>query len=197
MQIKLSPDDIETIIREADAAARRLRRRLQLQTCDREDLGQDLLVDLLRRLPAFDPSRGSIGAFAGLILRNQSSRIARQHHQVRRAQCGTMLSLDAPIAGGTEPLGSLLAEADGLAALHGRDLSATEDADLRHDLARVLGDLPEDARTLCAALGTCAIAEIVGRTGTSRSALYRHVAQLRLDLAMRGFGARWDGSRAA
>jgi RNA polymerase sigma-70 factor (ECF subfamily) len=90
-----------------------------------------------------------------------------------------------------------LAEADGLAAWHGQDLSTAEDADLRHDLARALGDLPEDARTLCAALGTCAIAEIVGRTGTSRSALYRHIAQLRLDLAMRGFGAQWDGSRAA
>lgn len=197
MQIELSPDDIETIIREADTAARRLRRRLQLQTCDREDLGQDLLVDLLRRLHAYDPSRGSIGAFAGLILRNQSSRIAMRHHQSRRAQCGTILSLDAPIAGGTEPLGCLLAEADGLAAWHGQDLNAAVDADLRHDLARALGDLPEDARTLCAALGTCAIAEIVGRTGTSRSALYRHIAQLRLDLAMRGFGAERDGSKAA
>jgi DNA-directed RNA polymerase specialized sigma24 family protein len=197
MQIELSPDDIETIIREADTAARRLRRRLQLQTCDREDLGQDLLVDLLRRLSAYDPSRGSIGAFAGLILRNQSSRIAIGHHHARRAQCGTLLSLDAPIAGGTEPLGCLLAEADGLPAWHGQGPSAADDADLRHDLARALGDLPEDARTLCAALGTCAIAEIVDRTGTSRSAVYRHVAQLRLDLAMRGFGAQWDGSRAA
>jgi RNA polymerase sigma-70 factor (ECF subfamily) len=197
MQIKLSSNDIETIIREADAATGRLRWHLQLPTCDREDLGQDLLVDLLRRLPAYDPSRGSIGAFAGLILRNQSSRIAIRHRQVRRAQCGTLLSLDAPIAGGTEPLGCLLAEADGLAAWHGQNPSAADDADLRHDLARALGDLPEDARTLCAALGTCAIAEIVDRSGTSRSALYRHIAQLRLDLAMRGFGAQWDGSRAA
>lgn len=68
---------------------------------------------------------------------------------------------------------------------------ATGDAELRHDLARALGDLPEDARELCAALGTCAIVELVGRTGISRSALYRHIARLRLDLAMRGFGARW------
>lgn len=37
MQIKLSPDDIETIISEADSAARRLRRRLGLPACDRED----------------------------------------------------------------------------------------------------------------------------------------------------------------
>lgn len=197
MQIELSPDDIETIIREADAAASRLRRRLQLPTCDREDLGQDLLVDLLRRLPSFDTSRGSIGAFANIVLRNQSSRIAIRHHRQRRAQCGTMLSLDAPIDGGTEPLGRLLAESDGLAAWHGQDPSAAEDTDLHHDLARALGDLPEDERALCAALGTCAIAEIVSSPGISRSALYRHIAQLRLDLAMRGFGAQWDGSRAA
>ena len=59
MQIELSPDDIETIISEADSAARRLRRRLGLPACDREDLGQDLLIDLLRRLPAFEIGRAS------------------------------------------------------------------------------------------------------------------------------------------
>lgn len=39
MQIELSPDDIETIIREADAGAQRLRRKLCLPVCEREDLG--------------------------------------------------------------------------------------------------------------------------------------------------------------
>lgn len=197
MQIELSPDDIETIIREADAAAQRLWHKLCLPVCEREDLGQDLLIDLLRRLPAYDPSRGSIGAFANIVLRNQSSRIAIRHHRQRRMQGGTVLSLDVPVSGATEPLGCLLAEADGLAAWHGQDRSATDDADTVHDLARVLGGLPEEARGLCAALGTCAVAEIVERTGTSRSALYRHIARLRLDLAMRGFGAEWDGSKAA
>ncbi len=192
-----SPPTIETIIREADAAARHLRRRLCLPTAEREDLGQDLLVDLLRRLPAFDPSRGSLGAFAGLILRNQASRIAIRHHQQRKAQGGSLLSLELPLAGSYEPLGCLLSEADGLAAWHGQNRCAVEDAELRCDLARALGDLPDDVRGLCVALGTCAIAEIVSREGISRSALYRHVAQLRLDLAMRGFGARWDGSKAA
>lgn len=197
MHPPISRYHLACILAEADVAARRLHRRLCGPAADLDDLRQDLLIDLIRRLPAFDASRGSIGAFANIVLRNQSSRIAMRIYRERRAQGGTVLSLDAPIAGGTEPLGCLLAEADGLAAWHGRDLSAAEDADLRHDLARALGDLPEDARTLCAALGTCAIAEIVGHTGTSRSALYRHIAQLRLDLAMRGFGAQWDGSRAA
>lgn len=197
MRIELSPEDVEIIIREADAAARRLRRKLSLPICDREDLGQDLLVDLLRRLRAHDPARGGIGAFANIILRNHSSRIAIRHHRQRRAQGGAVLSLDAPVSGGTEPLGCMLAAADGLAAWHGQDRSAMDDAEDRHDLARALGDLPDDVRGLCAALGTCAVPEIVSRNGISRSALYRHIARLRLDLAMRGLGAEWDGSKAA
>lgn len=197
MHPPISPADLATLIAEAAVAARRLHRRLVLPAADLDDLGQDLLADLICRLPGFDSRRGSIGAYANIILRNQSSRIAMRHHRRRRAQGGTLLSLDVPIAGTTEPLGGLLAETDGLGAWHGQDLCATEDAELRHDLARALGDLPEEARTLCAALGSCAIAEIVARTGTSRSALYRNIARLRLDLAMRGFGARWDGSQAA
>lgn len=108
-----------------------------------------------------------------------------------------MLSLDVPVAGGSEPLGHVLAEADGLAAWHGQDRCRSEDAELRHDLAHVLGALPEDARTLCTALGTCAIADLARRDGISRSAFYRRLARLRLEFAMRGLGARWDTSRAA
>ena len=197
MHHPISPADLATLISEAAVAARRLHRKMVLPAADLDDLRQDLLVDLICRLPGFDARRGSIGAFANIVLRNQSSRIAMRIHRQRRAQGGTVLSLDAPIAGGTEPLGCMLTEADGLAAWHGQNRCAAEDADLHHDLARAVGDMPEDARTLCVALGTCAIAEIVSRTGTSRSALYRHIALLRLDLAMRGFWARWDGLRAA
>jgi RNA polymerase sigma-70 factor (ECF subfamily) len=193
----ISPDDLATLIDEAAIAARRLHRKLLLPGADLDDLRQDLLVDLICRLPGFDARRGSIGAFANIVLRNQSSRIAIRHHRQRRAQGGTVLSLDAPVSGGTEPLGCMLAEADGLAAWHGQDRSAVDDADTLHDFARVLGGLPEEARGLCAALGTSAVAEIVERTGTSRSALYRQIARLRLDLAMCGLGAEWDGSKAA
>ncbi len=197
MHPPMTPADLSTLIDEAAIAARRLHRKLVLPAADHDDLRQDLLVDLICRLPGFDARRGSIGAFANIVLRNQSSRIAIRHHRQRRAQGGTVLSLDAPVAGGIEPLGCLLAETAGLAAWHGQDIGANEDVELRHDIARVLGDLPEDARHLCAAFGSCAVAEIVDRAGISRSALYRHIARLRLDLAMRGFGARWDGSRAA
>lgn len=197
MHPPITPADLSTLIAEADAAACRLRRKLVLPAVDHDDLRQDLLVDLICRLPGFDKRRGSIGAFANVVLRNQCSRIAIRHHRQRRAQGGTVLSLDVPVAGSAEPLGCLLAETDGLAAWHGQDRCAAADVETRHDLARALADLPEDVRGLCTALGTCAVADLIGRDGISRSALYRRLARLRLELAMRGLGGRWDASRAA
>jgi len=61
-------------------------------------------------------------------------------HRQRRAQGETVLSLDTPVAGGTEPLGCMLAETDGLAAWHGQNRCSVNDADLRHDLGRALGE---------------------------------------------------------
>lgn len=120
MQPRISPSDITILIDEADRAARRLRRKLALPAADLDDLRQDLLLDLICRLPGFNKRRGSIGAFAGLVLRNQSSRIAIRYHRQRRAQGGALLSLDAPIAGTRETVGDTLTEDDGLAALHGQ-----------------------------------------------------------------------------
>ena len=197
MQIKLTPTDIETIIREADQAARHLRRRLQLPLCDREDLGQDLLVDLLRRLPAFDPTRGTIGAFAGLVLRNQASRIAIRHHQQRRAQGGTLLCLDAPRDGTRDPLCDTLSDADSLAAWHGQNTSAIDHADTHNALQAALSKLLPDDRQFCAALAHRPVSALVTEGFGSRSALYRRLAELRHVLTAYGLGPAWDDLAAA
>ena len=197
MQIELSPDDIETIVREADGAARRLRRRLCLQVCEREDLGQDLLIDLLRRLPAFDPARGSLGAFAGLVLRNQSSRIAMRDHRQRRAQGGTMLSLEVPLAGTREPVGDTLTEDDGLAAWHGQTSCAAAVTELHLALQAALARLPAEDRRFCAALAHRPVIALATEGFGSRSALYRRLADLRHVLTAHGLGPAWDDLAAA
>ena len=124
MHPPITPTDLSTLIAEADAAARRLRRKLVLPAADNDDLRQDLLVDLICRLLGFDARRGSIGAFANIVLRNQSSRIAMRHHRQRRAQGGSLLSLEVPLAGTREPVGDTLTEDDGLAAWHGQTCCA-------------------------------------------------------------------------
>jgi len=197
MQIELSPDDIETIIREANAAAQRLRRKLCLPVYEREDLGQDLLVNLLRRLPAYDPSRGSIGAFAGIVLRNQSSRIAMRHHRQRRAQGGSLLSLDVPLAGSREPVGDTLNEDDGLAAWHGQTCCAAAVTELHHALQAALARLPDEDRHFCAALALRSVTALAAEGFGSRSALYRRLADLRHVLTAHGLGPAWDDLAAA
>ena len=177
-------------------AARRLRRRLCLPLCEREDLGQDLLIDLLRRLPAYDPSRGSIGAFAGIVLRNQSSRIAMRHHRQRRAQGGSLLSLEVPLTGTREPVGETLTEDDGLAAWHGQTCCAAF-TELCHAMETALARLPAEDRRFCAALAHRPVTTLATEGFGSRSTLYRRLADLRHVLTAHGLGPVWDDLAAA
>ena len=198
MHPPISRHHLARILDEADVAACRLHRRLCLPAADLDDLRQDLLIDLICRLPAFDASRGSIGAFAGIVLRNQASRIALRLHRDRWSGRGTLVSLDAPLRPDTtDTFGDTLSQSDGLAAWHGQDCDDLARTNLRHDLARVLGQLAPAARIFCAALGQCPLRDLVAQGVGSRSALYRRTGELRFDLTARGLGPAWDGFRAA
>jgi len=192
-----TPADLSTLIVEAEAAARRLRRKLVLPAADLDDLRQDLLVDLICRLPGFDARRGSIGAFANIVLRNQSSRIAMRHHRQRRAQGGRLLSLDAPLPGSRVPVGETLGEADGLAAWHGQPCCAATATELQHDLQTALARLPADDLRFCAALAHRQVTALAAEGFGSRSALYRRIANLRNVLTAHGLGPVWDDLAAA
>lgn len=197
MHPPMTPTDLSTLIAEADAAARRLRRKLVLPAADYDDLRQDLLVDLICRLPSFDARRGSIGAFANIVLCNQSSRIAMRHLRQRRAQGGTLLSLEVPLAGTREPVGDTLTEDDGLAAWRGQTCCAAAVTELHHTLQAALARLPAEDRRFCAALAHRPVTALTAEGFGSRSALYRRLAELRHVLTAHGLGPAWDDLAAA
>ncbi len=197
MHPPITSADLSTLIAEADTAARRLRRKLVLHAADHDDLRQDLLVDLICRLPGFDARRGSIGAFANIVLRNQSSRIAMRHHRQRRAQGGSLLSLEVPLAGAREPVGDTLTEKDGLAAWHGQACCAAAVTELHHALQAALARLPAEDRRFCAALAHRPVTALAAEGFGSRSALYRRLADLRHVLTAHGLGPAWDDLAAA
>jgi DNA-directed RNA polymerase specialized sigma24 family protein len=197
MHPPITPADLSTLIAEADAAARRLRRKLVLPAADHDDLRQDLLVDLICRLPGFDARRGSIGAFANIVLRNQSSRIAMRHHRERRAQGGSLLSLELPLAGTREPVGDTLTEEDGLAAWHGQTCCAATATELHHAVQAALARLPAEDRRFCCALAHRSVTALAAEGFGSRSALYRRLADLRHVLTAHGLGPAWDDLAAA
>ena len=185
MHPPISRSDLVTMLDEADAAAARLRRRLRLPRTDLDDLRQELLLDLIRRLPAFDANRGSIGAFAGIVLRTQASRIAARVARERRATGGRMLSLDERGDDGTT-LGDRLGEADGLSTWHGHCVAVEAAIDARLDLARALGALHARDLRLCAAVTQCPVRVLAQRGLGSRATLYRRLRELRCALAAHG-----------
>lgn len=192
MHPPISPADLATLIDEADLAARRLHRKLALPAADLDDLRQDLLVDLICRLPGYDACRGSIGAFANTVVRNQSARIALRHHRQCQAQHGPLLSLELPLSGSSVPVGETLADGDGLAAWHGQYRGAAAKLEARLALSRALARLPETDRRFCAALADRSVSALAAEGFGSRSALYRRLADLRLVLTAHGLGPAWD-----
>ena len=188
--------DLHILLQKADAAARRLQRKLRLPHADLDDLRQDLLVDLIRRLPAFDARRGTIGGFVRLILRNHSARIAMRVARERTAWGGPLLSLDVAL-GHAGTLGDRLGERSGLAAWY-EQRSATEAAvERRLDLSRALGALCAKDRALCAGIIQSSVGELANREFGSRTALYRRIGELRFVFTAYGLGRAWDDFRSA
>jgi DNA-directed RNA polymerase specialized sigma24 family protein len=199
MRVDASPsDDLQILLGEADLAARILVRQLRLPRADLDDVRQDLLVDLIARLPAYDPERGSLGAFAGVVLRNHATRIAGKVKRQRRLHGAAPVSLDEPVPDSDGlTVGDLVAEEDGLAALLGQPVDAFAEIERRLDVERAMGGLGRADGRLCAELSR-ATADRLAATGRgTRSGLYRRVKNLRLSLTALGLQPAWDVSARA
>jgi hypothetical protein len=193
----VSRDHLQIIIHEARHAARRLQRHLCLSHCDLEDIRQDLVTDLLSRMPRFDPERGPLGAFAGLVMANRGSRLAASIYQ-RRRRAGP-LSLDHPLStDDATTFGDTIAESDGYLAMMGLSTDLVASIELRFDLIKLLGALEQQDRQLCIALIDSSPTNLT-RPGTgSRATIYRRLQKIRKQLI--GYGLtetvrRFSGGR--
>jgi RNA polymerase sigma-70 factor (ECF subfamily) len=190
MTTRLTPACLQIIQHEADIAARRLIRKLRLPHDDLADLRQELLVDLIARLPAFDPKRGSLGAFAGIVMANRAARLAHKVKRERRLYGAVPTSLDETLPEGDGATrGDLVSEEDGLSAYFGQPADGFAEVERRLDVERGLGALdPIDAR-LSARLSQISVDELAERGHAARSSLYRRVKNIRLALLAAGLKA--------
>jgi RNA polymerase sigma-70 factor (ECF subfamily) len=190
MHSSISRADLQILLHEADIAARRLVRQLRLPRADLDDVRQDLLVDLIARLPAYDADRGTLGAFAGSVLTNRATRIANKVKRERRMYGATPISLDEVIPDSDGlTRGGLIAEADGLSALFGQPADAFASAEERLDVERGLGSLEPADCALCAALSRATADRLAASGHGARSSLYRRVKDIRLALTAIGVRA--------
>ena len=186
----ISKDDLRFVLHKADVTARSVRLRLRLSRGDLEDTRQDLLVDFLARLPAFDSTRGSIGAFASLVMANRATRIARMVRHHLRLYGVVPISLDdlLPDGDGTT-VGETIAESSGYLAMMGQPTDRFANVDRRLDLDRALRTLRRSERKLCGRLVGSTPNELSHGGHGSRASIYRQLREIRLQLMISGLSA--------
>lgn len=178
---KLSSAEVKVLFREAEYGAGWLRRRHGLSLDDWNDCRQDLLLHLLTRLDQYDPRRGSLGAFAGAVVRSHRRKLSKRllRESARRGP-----SLDA---GNPEGACRQFSEAESLAALQGQLHDRLGRLLTRLDLARAVSWLTPRQLDLCAALAEERPSEHSRASGRSRATLYRELHEIRMALLAAGF----------
>lgn len=137
------------------------------------------------RLKGFDPTRGSLGAFAGKVIAHRAARLTDRLRRERAVF--TPVSLDHPLADAEDAtLGDTMTESNGYSAMMGQSTDSFADLERRHDLDRALGTLRRSDLALCATLVHHTPTELSQDGLGSRATLYRQVHELRLRLMTGG-----------
>ncbi|MBF0094876.1 MAG: RNA polymerase subunit sigma-24 [Alphaproteobacteria bacterium] len=170
--------------------ARQLARTGLLPSQDAEDIEQELMLDLLRRLDDFDPGRASRNTFIARVVENAVATLIEAAKAEKRGSQFQHDSLDAPLGDDDQDsysLGDITPDDVGLWAAHG--LRWNEAADLRRDLSRVLDRLPHHLSSLCTRLSVGTVTEVSRDTGMPRPTIYDALTEVRRELLAAGFGS--------
>jgi RNA polymerase sigma-70 factor (ECF subfamily) len=186
---QLSLADLDIISPIAKTQASRLRRAMGRPGHEQQDIEQDLLLDLISRLPSFDPARGSLPAFAMVCFQHRAARLAARFRREKRERHDA--TLDDAVPGQEEALtlADVIPESEGYAAWCGQNTNAVAALERRLDLDRASALLDERDHSICAALARATPHE-VGREGLlPRSVLYRRIREMRLRLLAGGIAS--------
>jgi len=162
--------------------ARRLVGQAGFVRSDQEDIEQQLRLDLLRRLPKFDPARAPYEAFVTHVVKHCVASIiaARKAplRDYRRQRCSLNDPLKTP-DGKPAERGDVLDQDATRLRTGGANRLADEQINLRDDVRTVLAGLPPDLRSLCRRLMKRTPTEAAQETGVPRGTLYEAMEVLR------------------
>ena len=170
--------DTATLIRIAHAKASRMAGKYGFSCDEAEDLGQELLADLVARWPHFDPDRGNAMAFIRRVMENRIATIL----EGRRAQCRDYRrTADGGLSAG-DPI----------------DAGGSKDAEMRDlsiDVRRLRDQLRPELASIAVLLPSKKLNDIGRQLGLSRSTLYRRLRELRSAAAGLGLDRYLGGDR--
>ncbi len=154
--------------------ARQLVGRVGFTESDREDLEQDMMLDLLRRLPKYDPRRAQRNTFITRVVEHKTATIIEsQKAGMRdyRLRCSLNDRFEDEEGSSVERMETIDQE-DYLRRTSKLARPAWELRDLSLDVQRTIEKLPPELRELCKRLKTESITEISRDTGIPRGTIY-------------------------
>lgn len=162
--------------------ARQLVGRVGFTESDREDLEQELMLDLLSRLPRYNPDRAQRNTFIARVVEHKVATIieARQAglRDYRLCRCSLNDRLEDE-EGGCVERGETIDEEDYLRRTGRLSRPAAELRDLSIDLCKVLEQTSPELRELCGRLETDTVSEVSRATGIPRGTIYESLKKLR------------------
>jgi len=161
--------------------ARQLIGRYGLTIFDREDLEQELMIDLLQRMRHFNLAKAKKTTFIARIVERHIATLLEARHAQCRDWRLCRVSLNTPHENDKGDTWELIDRVDSQGILGNCEPDTRESSanNLRMDIERVLNTLPEDLRDLCDRLRESNMAEIARETGVARTTLYDKLVRIR------------------
>jgi len=162
--------------------ARQLVGRVGFTESDRKDLEQELMLDLLRRLPKFNPDRAQRNTFIARVVEHKIATIIESQkagmRDYRLCRCSLNDRLEDEEGGSIERMETIDQE-DYLRRTGRLSRPAAELRDLSFDVRKAIEKLPPELRELCVRFETNTVTEISRDTGIPRGTIYESIKKLR------------------
>ena len=162
--------------------AKQLIGRSGLTESDRKDLEQEMMLDLLQRLPKYDSDKAQLNTFVARIVEHKVSVVLSERNVGKRdwRLCTASMNDRLDSGEGENVERHEVYDMDEYLRQSGQQTrSSREQHDLSIDLERAITSLPPELRDLCVRLQTMNVTEISRATGIPRGTLYDRIKDLR------------------
>ena len=156
----------------ASIKARQLVGKAGYTRSDRPDIEQELLLDLIERLPDYDSSRASRHTFIARVIDHKVASLLDYRRAAKRDPARLDCSLHTPVTGED---GEPAALSDLIEAESARSARAS---DLAMDFESLLAELPPTLREVCRRLPHSTVREIADELGVTRRTIHRWKKEL-------------------
>jgi RNA polymerase sigma-70 factor, ECF subfamily len=145
---------------------------------DWEDLKQEMILDVLRRFPKFNPARGDWRGFVRGVVRNHGTvLVMRERRRAPEILSADLINREAASAAESLDILDMRPRVDVVDALH-----------LSLDVRRVVESLPTQLQALAVLLGQMPVKDVCRHIGKSRSGVYQMIGKIRAAFIEAGLG---------